>query len=161
MAKHRELKVTVQHSRGRCYCPKMLEKETRRIVGAMMSTRLANTLRITIKVRDKNYSGRGHNLRGSHGLAVVKNLEDQKTKSKKYVVYLTKDRSQASLLDTLAHELCHVHQMAQGRLRVIRKGGVKFWAWRGEGKKKLYSMDSDYYSQPWEVEAREAGRTYR
>lgn len=156
MAKHKELKVTIQHSRGRCYCPEMLERETRRIVGAMMSTRLANTIRVTVKVRDRA----NRDLAGAHGCAVIANLASQKTKSKQYTIYLTKDRTQRSLLDTLAHELCHVHQMAQGRVRTTRKGGAQFYAWRGADGARLYPMDSDYYTRPWEVEARAAGREH-
>ena len=49
-----------------------------------------------------------------------------------------------NLLKTLAHEMVHVRQWARKELSLDRT----FW------KKRKYGSDYDYWTSPWEVEAR-------
>lgn len=50
-------------------------------------------------------------------------------------------------LQTVCHEMVHVKQFARGILANCQESGDLVW--RG----KRYSRDSDYYTQPWEVQA--------
>ena len=62
-----------------------------------------------------------------------------------YLVVLKPTRDILNLGITLAHELTHVAQFANGTLQVTPKGKK----WRG----KFYPMDYPYLDQPWEQDA--------
>lgn len=61
------------------------------------------------------------------------------------IVILLKPQSLERLGVTLAHEMVHVKQLANGRLKSIN--GVNYW----NGKR--YSSRTKYLNQPWEIEA--------
>lgn len=62
-----------------------------------------------------------------------------------FLVVLRPTRDLLNLGITLAHELTHVAQFANGTLQLTPKGKK----WKG----KFYPMDHPYLDQPWEVQA--------
>jgi hypothetical protein len=62
-----------------------------------------------------------------------------------FLVVLRPTRDILNLGITLAHELTHVAQFANGTLQLTPKGKK----WKG----KFYPMDHPYLDQPWEVQA--------
>lgn len=159
MAKRKELKVYIQQSRGEKYDPQWLENSVREIVGKMMSTRLANTLRITVKVRGSIVIGGDKNFNGACHAIDISEIENRK--SKKYTIEVRKGLEYSDLFTVLAHELVHVHQFAQGRLRSVKKNGRWVKTWRENGVTKVYELDHPYMDRPWEVEAFKLERGYR
>ncbi len=61
------------------------------------------------------------------------------------IVILLKPQSLERLGVTLAHEMVHVKQIANGTLKTVK--GVNYW----NGKR--YSKKTKYLDMPWEVEA--------
>ena len=155
--KRKELKVYIQQSRGEKYDAVWLENSVREIVGKMMSTRLANTMRITVKVRgtlcgQKKVSG---------SCLAVDISEIKNRKSKKYTIEVRKGMELSEVFATLAHELVHVHQYAQARLRTVKKGGRWVDTWRENGVTTVYEMGHPYHECPWEIEAYRIEREYK
>ncbi len=80
-----------------------------------------------------------------------------KKPSNKHIVYIRKDlaNNRYKLLTTLMHELVHIKQLADGKMAWVRyqlrsENIIIFWK-----KKRMGEFsDLDYYSSPWEVEAR-------
>ena len=67
-------------------------------------------------------------------------------------------RDRAEMVKTIAHELQHVRQYADGKLkRVYRKSELKGWRWKG----KYYKQDFPYKKRPWEIEARKVSSKFK
>ena len=62
-----------------------------------------------------------------------------------FLVVLKPTRNWINLGVTLAHELTHVAQFAQGTLQIAQKGKL----WKG----RLYKNNHPYLDQPWEIQA--------
>ena len=62
-----------------------------------------------------------------------------------FLVVLKPTRNWVNLGVTLAHELTHVAQFAQGLLKPTAKGTM----WKG----RLYKRNHPYLDQPWEIQA--------
>jgi len=62
-----------------------------------------------------------------------------------FLVVIKPTRNLVNLGVTLAHELTHVAQFAQGTLQIAKKGKL----WKG----KLYKNNHPYLEQPWEIQA--------
>ena len=62
-----------------------------------------------------------------------------------FLVVIKPTRNLVNLGVTLAHELTHVAQFAQGTLQIAKKGKL----WKG----KLYKNNHPYLDQPWEIQA--------
>ena len=62
-----------------------------------------------------------------------------------FLVVLKPNRNWVTLGVTLAHELTHVAQFAQGLLKPTAKGTM----WKG----RLYKTNHPYLDQPWEIQA--------
>lgn len=154
MALRKELKVYVQRRGGRDR-DAAIEACTRKVVGLMMSPRLANTARLTIKLRSCKLK------KDTYGLCEVTNLTEQaSTKSKHITMVLQRDLPTRELFKTLTHEIKHAHQMLQGRLTRIRKP-ERGWRWRDNGgPARFYPFGTPYDTRPWEVEARAAERLH-
>ena len=152
MAKRREFKVYVQ---GTVPEHRKLEVElmTHRLVKKLFSTRMANTLRITIKLRASTLKA---NVAGQ---ACFKSLKAHTShRSKHYIITIQRDKYNGTFLNTLVHELVHVRQFATGALRFGPKPytnkRVYGWFWRpGSGAAEYYEQDFPYGDQPWEIEA--------
>lgn len=149
MAKRRELKVYVQR-RGGEDRDALVEKVARSVVAKLFSTRLANTLRLTVKLRSTKL---GKDVAGAAHFRRVEN-----PKSKHYSITLDRDLPTKRLCEVIAHEIMHVHQYATGRLRCGTKGGEAGRFWRpGPGRAQFFPYaTTDYWTSPWEVEARSA-----
>jgi len=147
MAKRRELKVYIQR-RGGYDRDGLVEHVVRYCVAALMSTRLANTLRITVKLRASKLA---KDTRGEAHFTTITNA-----KSKHYTIVAQRDLPTARLVKTIAHEIRHIEQYARGRLRHGSRGGVRGWFWRpDEGRAVFNPYDSiPYEDRPWEKEAR-------
>ena len=84
-----------------------------------------------------------------------------KKPSNKHIVYIRKDliTNRYALLTTLMHELVHLKQYATGKMNWVRyqlRSENIFIFWK---KKRMGEFcDLDYYSSPWEIEAREVAK---
>ena len=149
MATRRELKVYVQR-RGGYDRDALVETAVRTVVAKVFSTRLSNTLRITLQMRSttltKNRIGEAH-------WEVVANPA-----SKHYKIVVDRDLPGPELVRVINHEVQHLHQFATGRLRFGKRGGVAGCFWRpSTGPAQFFPHAStDYWTSPWEVEARAA-----
>ena len=76
-----------------------------------------------------------------HGLA----YQNKKNKHI-YQIVIMMNHNKYSLLSTLAHEMIHVKQMANGELRIDEKTKRKYW-------KDVDHTYTKYSKQPWEKEA--------
>jgi len=154
MATRRELKVRVLR-RGGEDRDALVERTVRELAKALFSTRMANTLRITVKMRstalDKNTSAEAH----------WRKVES--ARSKHYEVVVDRELPSAQLRGILAHEMCHVRQYATGALRHGTLGGERGRFWRpGPGPAVFFPYaTTDYWTCPWEVEAREVQAAFK
>ena len=156
MASNRRLILSV-HRRGGEDRDAILEAHARKVLTKLVSARLLNTLRVTIKCRanlDKK------NLGECHWRDLTRSLT---AKSKHYTIILRRDLPLAQMLRTLTHELRHVEQMARGRLTFRRTYGTDGYFWRpGAGAAVKYELNAErddlvlpWVLRPWEIEARE------
>lgn len=145
--KRRELKVTVLR-RGGQDRDAIVERIVRRVASEIMSTRLVNTLRITVECRATTLEANTH---GTAKWTPVENVA-----SKHYRIVVLRDADLDKLARTIAHEVRHVEQFARGHLRHGTMGGVAGRFWRhGEGRATFHPYaTTDYWTSPWEVEAR-------
>lgn len=143
----RELMVTVRR-RGGLDRDHIVEMIVRRVVGEIVSTRLANTLRITVECRATKLDAK------TDGTAYWEPVEDPRRKG--YTVVIQRDADLRTMAETIAHEVRHVEQFARGKLRYGTKGGVYGAFWRpGDGPATFFpKATTDYWTSPWEVEAR-------
>jgi len=118
----------------------------------MMSARMANTLKVKIHVRKtvckKNTYGQVHSLvTGSKG-------------QKDFLIELNANLDVHSMLDTLAHEMIHVKQLATKQLqyRYWKSDNQLHARWEGQEVGTVGSIP--YAERPWEVEARNNQRLY-
>lgn len=65
---------------------------------------------------------------------------------------LIRNRLQASLRDIICHEMKHFDQYERGDLEIIKDDDQITFSYKG----KIYDSSVDYYSRPWEEEARAA-----
>lgn len=135
----------------------LVERHARMVIGKILSTRMANTIRVTIELRATT-------LPSNHG-GECHFRDDSKSKtarSKHYTIRIRRDVTTAQLLRTLTHELAHLEQMATGRLtwkargrRGSKRGG---YAWRSKGQTgaAVFTAYADlpaWHLRPWEIEA--------
>ena len=139
-----------------------IEKHAREIIERLFSTRMANTLRITIKLR----AGLDKKIFGN---AMWRDLSKSKTaRSKHHTIHLQRDADLTQQLRTLTHELKHVEQMATGRLACRRTYGSLGIFWREVGQKgpaeKFECRDGEpvlaWHLRPWEKEAIAADQSF-
>jgi hypothetical protein len=154
MAKRRELKVYIQRRGGQDRDAEV-ERCVRSVVAELFSTRMANTLRITVKLRATKL---GKGVCGEANWHKVANV-----KSKQYAIVVDRDLPSAALRSTIVHELRHVEQYATGRLRHGSLGGEAGRFWRpGPGRAQFFPYaTTDYWTSPWEVEARETQKSLK
>jgi hypothetical protein len=150
---HRKTIIKIQR-RGGIDNDSRIESAARTIIDAMFSRRMANTLRITIKLRAtiQNTS------KGTLGLAEFRDTSKGKTaRSKHYTIQILRDMPLERQLSTLIHELKHIEQFTSGRLTVRETYKVIGWFWRypGQtGQATKYPLGSiAWEKRPWEVEA--------
>lgn len=137
-----------------------VEARVREAVSMMFSTRMANTLRLRIELRQTKLE-----RKNAAGAARYADVYD--ARRKEYTIAVHKNLSLEPFLYTLVHELQHVKQYAEQRLRHRSRGrsGKKVWGWlwRGpdESRSTFYPYDSiDYRDRPWETEAYEAANEF-
>jgi hypothetical protein len=140
----------------------IIERHARCIISEIFSTRLANTLRITIKLR----AGLDKKILGN---AMWRDLSKSKTaRSKHYTIHIQRDSDLVQQLRTLTHELKHVEQMATGRLACRRTYGSLGIFWREVGQKgpaeKFECRNGEpilaWHLRPWEKEAIAADQSF-
>ncbi len=153
-APRKGLRVRVLRRGGNPNQDQIAEALVRECVERMFSTRMANTMRITVKLRlGAEFDKHSHTTRG-----LAQWAKQDNAKSKHYTIVLRRDAWTQWPL-TIAHELQHVLQMAQGRLRHGSKGGVCGWFWRSGPGPAQFVPDSGpgsipYRDRPWEIDAR-------
>lgn len=150
MARRRQLKIKVLQRGGAPEAVPFVEDMTRRIVAKMFSTRMANTLCLRIELRSSKM--KSDRLGEAHHSTV------HDPSKKCYTIIVHRDVLPTQMAKTLAHELGHVKQYAEGRLRPGKRAGEsgRFWKPTREGEGQFFPYaTTDYWTSPWEVEARE------
>ena len=151
---NRKLIVNIQRRGGNDNDAAMIQ-HIRRVTSLMFSARMANTLRITVKVR-------AGVRKGTLGSCDWRDMSKGKTaRSKHHTIYVQRDMPLSEQLTTLTHELKHVEQMATGRLTVRVTYGTVGIFWREVGQTgqatKFECVDGrpavSWCCRPWEHEA--------
>lgn len=124
-----------------------LEAAIRFYARQLLSVRMANTLEIRVEVRATKLE--------DGNCATVSILTNGSRPTKKFTIILDRKRSLTEQVGDLAHEMTHVAQAATGRYQLRRwKTDQKVHA-RWEGQELGLLADLDYWTRPWEVEARQ------
>jgi len=134
-------------STGGVYLDEILEKAVRFYATDLMSTRMANTLKIKVHVRKTVLK------KGTLG-QVINNCKGS-IKQNEYLITLDYKAFTADMLRTLAHEMIHVMQIATKKLqyRYWKSDRRLHFRWNGEEMGVLANFP--YRDQPHEIEARE------
>ena len=82
------------------------------------------------------------------GETEVESDTSQKGRYKEYIVTIKKDKDFAEILQTIAHELVHVKQYAEGTLNFGKDLNHSIWKGKVYDEKKI-----SYWELPWEIEA--------
>jgi hypothetical protein len=144
------------HRRGGDDNDRTIEAHTRKVLGVLLSTRLLNSIRVTIKLR----AGLPKDRRGD--CAFRDFTKGSTARSKHYTIRLRRDLPLRQQLRTLTHELRHLEQMARGRLAVRTTYGVRGYFWRAPGQTGPATKfpilpgvgcETPWHLQPWEIEA--------
>ena len=120
----------------------LISKATAITLGSLVSKRLAESLEITIEINRNLFKETG--TLGNCG------IEDDERSPKYFIVELNyggKDMMD-ELIQTLCHELVHVAQYAQRRMRCLSGSYAVAW-----GKDHYNTQDIAYDDRPWEIEA--------
>ena len=175
MTTHRRLIISFQRGRGRdwtLYFP-LFEQHIKKVLEKLTSTRMMNTMRITVKMRKTELNRRG--AAGTCG-SWKNSKKSNGTKSKHFPISLHSNASLFQNLTTLTHELMHAVQFAEGRLgwqhlkthkitcrtwRPIGHTGpsIRFPYWDHTGT-KMKKVIIPWAERPWEIEAQAAERKY-
>jgi len=155
----RELKVEVFQRGGDPERPAQLEAIARACVAELFSTRMANTLRVRIEVR----AGVPRDRRGD---ASFRNMYADRSR-KVYKIRVQRDLPLERQAQTLGHELVHVKQFAEDRLRPRTRGSGfqkrSGWLFRAadSDKSEFFPWDAmmAWEDRPWEREAVEQGNS--
>jgi hypothetical protein len=145
----------------------LFENVARAVIAEMFSTRMANTLRITIKFR-------AGIRKDCLGVAYSRDLSKSTTaRSKHYTIEIYRDMVVDEQIRVLIHELQHIEQYASGRLAVRTTYKVPGDFWRPVGHKGAaikfpfvrsgggWEQPVSWSKRPWEVEARAAEGKYQ
>jgi|TARA_R110000823_G_scaffold26572_1_gene77411 hypothetical protein len=134
-------------STGGKYQEELLEEAVRFYARDLMSTRMANTLKIKVHVRKTVLKN------GTLG-QVINNCKGS-IKQNEYLITLDSKAFTADMLRTLAHEMIHVMQIATKKLqyRYWKSDKKLHFRWNGEEMGVLANFP--YKNQPHEIEARE------
>ena len=108
----------------------------------LVSQRMIKSLDITIEITKDMYKKTG--TWGNCG------LEDDSRSPKFFIIELNYSgkESFAALINTLCHELVHVAQYAQRRMRHLSRSYSVAW-----GSSWYNTNDTEYMDRPWEIEA--------
>ena len=133
-------------STGGKYQEELLEEAVRFYARDLMSTRMANTLKIKVHVRKTVLKN------GTLG-QVINNCKGS-IKQNEYLITLDSKAFTADMLRTLAHEMIHVMQIATKKLqyRYWKSDKKLHFRWNGEEMGELSKFP--YRDQPHEIEAR-------
>lgn len=118
---------------------KIIKMATDFYANILMSSRMVNSLEITINIVD----GLNKTQRVL-GWVHPKDSANER-RPKEFVIELDRQKKLKSILKCLAHEMTHVKQYAKGELKFHDHDLVTF-------KKEKY-IDDDYWLSPWEIEA--------
>lgn len=146
----RQLRIRVLQRGGAPEAVPFMEDMARRIVPKMFSTRMANTLCLRIELRSSKMKS------DRLGEAHYSTVHDPS--KKRYLIIVHRDLLPTQMAKTLAHELAHVKQYIEGRLRHGKREteAGHFWKPTREGEGQFFPYaTTDYWTSPWEVEARE------
>lgn len=145
MARTSSPKITIVQ-RGGYKNHETLTRAALQFLRARMSARLANTLSIRIEVRSTKLA--------AGTLAKVVLPTNGSAPSRAFTITLDRDRALVDQITDLAHEIVHVEQAATGRYQTRRwKSDDQVHArWEGVDLGPLSKLD--YWTRPWEVEAR-------
>jgi len=118
-------------------------KETRYITNYMssliMSKQLCKNLRVIVKyVKDIDGDGDGRMI-----------WLDDNHNPREYMIEINNTLKRDRQLEAIAHEITHVKQYAKGELKDMVRG-----ANRVKWHSRPVSNDTDYWFEPWEIEAR-------
>lgn len=153
----RRLIVSVQRKPADPALAAIIERHVRKVLPQIASTRLLNTIRLTIQVRATTLD------HGNAGECHFRDDSKSKTaRSKHFTIRVRREYTTAQQLRIITHELCHLVQMATGRLTWKQRGrmGSKRggYAWRPVGHTggAIFTAVEDlpaWSLRPWEQEA--------
>lgn len=106
----------------------------------LMGKRLANNLDVTVKFQ---------NLRHTNDFAYCDWMDDNHM-TREFLITIDKSLNKKDTLLTLGHEMVHVKQYAKGEMKDYCRP-PRMVRWKGQ---KFCMEDVDYWSLPWEREAR-------
>lgn len=115
-----------------------LKEATGYFATSLVSTQLIPYLNIRILIKEKLDAG---------GYCQSEEI----IKPRNFLIEIYKHRSKYWMLETLAHEMIHVKQMAKGQLKERSFKKQRVISWHGT----VYQDDVSYWDQPWEIEAYE------
>jgi len=120
----------------------LISKATAIALGSLVSKRLAESLEITIEANRNLFKETG--TLGNCG------LEDDARSPKYFIIELNYGGASKmdELIQTLCHELVHVVQYAQRRMRCLSGSYAVAW-----GKEHYNTQEIAYDDRPWEIEA--------
>lgn len=151
---NRRLIISLQQRGGTKAHHPVITAHARAVMAELAGARLANTMRLTIKIRAKVPK------KNAQGLCYFRDHSKGSTaRAKHYTIVLDRGRSLRSQLSTLTHEIQHAVQMAQGRLAVrTTKAKGRAWYWRPQGHvgaSICYTVEEmpAWADRPWEQEA--------
>jgi hypothetical protein len=122
------------------------EQAVRFYAKELMSTRMCNTLNIVVKIQKTTLS------KNTRGTCYAKAIGSSSVKNHEIIIKNTGDTLQ--MFETLAHEMVHVEQKAMKRLQVRLWKSDKQYHYRWDGKEMGTAEQNEYWTRPWEVEAR-------
>ena len=116
------------------------------VLSKLVTTRMMNTISLRIEVRatklQKNWIGSAIN--NPNGSQVDRN----------YTVIIKRGMDIEEMIKTLIHEMVHVYQFATNKLQYRYWKSDKQLHARWDGEEKGVKDRLDYWTSPWEVEAR-------
>lgn len=120
----------------------LITKATAITLGSLVSKRLAESLEITIQIN--------RNLFKETGALGNCDIEDDARSPKYFTIELNYGGANEmdELIQTLCHELVHVAQYAQRRMRYLSGSYAVAW-----GKDHYNTQTIAYDDRPWEIEA--------
>jgi len=141
------LNVTVLQRMTERWSNDQIEAVVRCHVARLFSTRMSNTLRLRVEVRSEAI------LTDCRGTAKWTKIQDHSRKE--YTIRVRKNLDGPEMDLTIAHELVHVLQYAEGRLRHGGLAGESGWFWKPtrEGAAQFYPYGLPWADRPWEQEA--------
>ena len=126
---------------------KNVDSLVRFCAGRLMSTRLANTIKLDV-ILSRTFAKK-------HGDFGCCEWQDQNYRPKEFKIWVDSKQDPRAFYSTIAHEMVHLKQFASGELSdLMRSKKIK---WTSKNDVQYWDCDredDEYWDLPWEIEAR-------